>query len=125
MSTNNILFKDLSDKIIDIAFKVHTKLGCSLPEHCYERSLIIEFNKQYIPCVHQKRYDVFYDDEQVGHFFTDIVVDNKIILELKSHEAITSNHYAQLFTYLRTTKLHVGYILNFGSKCLLFKRLVI
>jgi len=126
MSNNNdILYKELTDQIIGLAFNVHAKIGCALPEHIYERSLCLELTKHNIPHVHQKRYDVYYDDEHVGHFFTDIVVDNKVILELKSDEKITPNHFAQTFTYLRVTKLKVAYIINFGVRQLQFKRLIL
>lgn len=121
----NILFKELTDRIIACAFKVHTKLGCFLPEHCYNRALAYELAIQDIPCIQQQKFDVYYDDTHVGHFFTDIVVDNKVILEIKSSEHITPNHLAQVFTYLRISKLKVGYVLNFGVKSLQFKRLVL
>ena len=124
-NNTNILFKDLSYTIIGIAFKVHSKLGCALPEYCYSRALVHEFIKQDIPHTHQKRHDVNYDCEYVGHFFTDLIIDDKIILELKSDLKITPNHYAQLFTYLRTTHFKVGYIINFGSRHLQFKRLIL
>jgi GxxExxY protein len=124
--TKQILFKDLSDTIIGIAFKVHAKLGSYLPELVYERSMIIELNKQNIPAVHQQRYEVCYDtDEPVGHFYADIVVDNKIILELKSSDKITTNHFAQLYTYLRVSKIKLGYIINFGTRHMQFKRLIL
>ena len=124
--SKQIYYKELSDQIIGIAFKVHAKLGCYLPEHVYERSMVYEFDKQNIPCVHQQKLEVsYYNDQPVGHFFTDIVVDNKIILELKSADKITQNHFAQLYTYLRIAKIKVGYILNFGTRHLKFKRLIL
>ncbi len=122
---NNILYKDLSYTIIGTAFKVHSRLGCALPEYCYSRALVIEFTNLNIPFTHQKRHDVNYNNEYVGHFFTDLIIDDKIILELKSDLNITPNHYAQLFTYLRTTNIKVGYIINFGSRHLQFKRLIL
>src|SRR4030043_722580 len=118
MQDKNIYFKELSYTIIGIAFKVHTKLGCGLPEHCYHHALEAEFSHSHIPFLSQKRHDVYYNDEYVGHFFTDLIIDNKIILELKSDEHITANHESQLFTYLRVCKLKVGYLLNFGVKAL-------
>ena len=121
----NILYKELSDKIIGFAFKIHSKIGCGLPEHVYERSLTHELDNHFIPYVQQKRHDVYYDDEHVGHFFTDIIVNDKIILEPKSVEQITSNHFAQAFTYLRVTKLKLAYVLNFGVRHLQFKRLIL
>ena len=111
--TNNFLYHDLSHQIIGCAFKVQSALGSHLPEHCYEHALILELNKSGIPCVEQQRFEVYYNDAHVGHFFTDVIVDNKIVLELKSDERLTTNHESQLFTYPRVTKLKVGYLLNF------------
>ena len=123
--TNNFFYKDLSHQIIGCAFRVHTALGSHLPEHCYEYALLQEFSKTGIPAVNQQRFEVYYNDAHVGHFFTDIIVDNSIVLELKSDERLSTNHESQLFTYLRVTKLKVGYLLNFGNKSLQFKRLIL
>lgn len=123
--SSDILFKDLSYSIIGACFKIHNRLGCCLPEHCYEFAFIIEFDKLGIPASRQQCFKVLYDDEHVGHFFTDIIVDSKIILEFKSTECITSNHISQLLTYLRGTNIKVGYVINFGVRSLQFKRLIV
>ena len=123
--TKNILFKELSDTIIGIAFKVHTKIGSALPEHCYHHALEQEMLAHSIPYTSQQCHQVYYNGSNVGHFFSDIIVDNKIILELKSSDCITQGYIAQLFTYLRISGLRVGYLLNFGTKSLGFKRLVL
>ena len=125
MSNSYILFKELSFQVIDTCFKVHTALGCGLPEHCYQRSLEIAFTNLSIPFTAQQKHDIQYNDIHVGHFFSDLIIDNKIILELKSDERITFNHESQLITYLKATKLRVGYVINFGVKSLGFKRLII
>jgi len=125
MSDKTIYFKELSSTVIGSAFRVHSKLGCYLPEHCYQHALEIEFQRLNIPFLRQKEHDVYYNEEHVGHFFTDLIIDNSIVLELKSSESITGNHLSQLFTYLRITKIKVGYVLNFGAKHLQFKRLIL
>ena len=86
---------------------------------------MLEFDNNDITYTSEERHLVHYNDVQVGHFFTDLIVDNKIILELKSDERITSSHIAQLFTYLKASKINVGYILAFGSQSLKFKRLIV
>ena len=123
--TKNILFKELSYTILGIAFKVHTKIGAALPEHVQHHALEQELTTSGIPFTSQECHQVYYNGSIVGHFYTDIIVDNKIILELKSDECFTQGHHSQLFTYLRVTGLHVGYLLNFGTKSLSFKRLVL
>ena len=120
-----ILFKDLSYQIIGACFKVHASLGCGLPEICYQNALSVEFKLRSIPYTEQEEFNIFYKDFSCGHFHADFIIDDKIILELKSKESITSDHYAQLFTYLRATKLKVGYIINFKLKSLQFKRLIL
>lgn len=124
-NNNNILFKDLSYKIIGIAFKIHRLLGPGLPEHCHEHALSIELFNLNIPTTFQQHHELFYNNDYVGHFFTDIIVDNKIILELKSDNSITSSHISQLITYLKATRLKVGYVVNFGSLHLQFKRVIL
>ena len=119
------LFKELSYKVIGACFKVHSALGCALPEHCYNRALVYEFERLGIPCSNQVHFPVLYNDLDVGVFYTDLIIDSKIILELKSADKLISNHFAQLFTYLRVTKLKVGYLVNFGTRSLQYKRLIL
>ena len=120
-----LLYHDLSYQVIGICFKVHSTLGAALPEHCYHHALEMELLKADLMFTSNQRLYVYYDNAQVGHFYTDIIVDNKIILELKSDERITSRHESQLFTYLHSTGLRVGYIVNFGTSHLQFKRLIL
>ena len=124
-NSNTILFKELSYIIIGAAFTVHRTLGSGFPEHCYSHALDSEFKRLSIPFTREERFEVYYHDELCGHLITDFIIDSKIILELKSASEISSSHIAQLFSYLRATKLKVGYVLNFGSKSLGFKRLIL
>ena len=68
---------------------------------------------------------VYYNDQPVGHLIPDMVINNKIILEFKSDNSIYPHHISQLFSYLHATKLRVGYVINFGCKSLMFKRLIV
>jgi GxxExxY protein len=123
--TTDILYKELSYIIVGAAFTVHRALGCGFPEACYHHALSIEFTRLAIPFTEEEAFDVFYDSHHCGSLRTDIIVDHKIILELKSADSITPSHIAQLFSYLRCTKVRVGYVLNFGSKSLEFRRLIL
>ena len=125
MTNSNILYRELSHTIIGVAMRIHTRLGAGLPEHCYSRSLALEFDSCNIPYSREFRVDVTYNDQTVGHLIPDLVIDSKIILELKSDQAIYPHHISQLFSYLHATKLHVGYVLNYGVKSLQFKRIII
>ena len=125
MANKNILYRELSHTIIGIAMRVHTKLGAGLPEICYSRSMAIEFDTHSIPYSREFKVIVYYNNEPVGHLIPDIVVDSKIILEFESDNAIYPYHISQIFSYLHATKLHLGYVLNFGYKSLQFKRVII
>lgn len=121
----SIYEKELSDKIIGSAFEVYNKLGKGFLEKVYERALIKELTLNSINAVFQFPIKVQYKGELVGDYFADIIVENKVILELKCCADIDDTHIAQLINYLTATKMKIGYIINFGnSKGLQFKRIV-
>ena len=91
---NKFLFPDLSYKILGITFKVYNKLGCGLPEYCYKIALIIELEKENIKAQKEVITKVYYDNQQIGYFVSDIIVDNKIILELKSIDKLNVKNEA-------------------------------
>ncbi len=109
---SSILYKELSDTIIGVAMRVHTKLGCGLPEVCYSRSMALEFDSHNIPYSREFKVIVSYNDSPVGHLIPDIVVDNKIILEFKRDQDIFPHHISQLFSYLKASRLRLGYVLS-------------
>ena len=117
--------KELSDKVIGCAFEVYNHLGNGYLEKVYERALLKEFDINRIKAISQYPIKVLYKGAIVGDYFADIVVENKIILELKCCNNIDNSHIAQLINYLTATNIKVGYILNFGNdKKLQFKRIV-
>ncbi len=120
-----IIYKDLSYKIIEMALEVHNELGCGFLEKVYENALMILFDKENIPARQQAPADVYFQDKVVGQYFSDILVDNKLILELKTVDVIANIHKAQVLNYLRATGLKLGLILNFGKPRLEYKRLVL
>lgn len=120
-----IIYKDLSYKIIELALEVHNELGCGFLEKVYENALMILFDRENIPARQQAPADVYFQDKVVGQYFADIMVDNKLILELKTVDVIANIHKAQVLNYLRATGLKLGLILNFGKPRLEYKRLVL
>jgi len=117
--------KELSDKIIGCAIEVHKELGEGYLEKVYERALCIEFDYQGIKYKDQVPLRVSYRGQPVGDYIADVIVEEKVLLELKACSAIIPAHEAQLIHYLKVTGLQVGYILNFGCPGLLkFKRIV-
>ena len=111
-----MLYQDLSDKIIKCFYEVYNILGYGFLEKVYENSLYNELKNFGLNCERQKKIDVFYKDNLVGEYYVDIIVEDKIILELKTAEAICEEHEFQLINYLKATEIEVGLLLNFGKK---------
>ena len=121
----NIIYKELSYKIIELALEVHNELGCGFLEKVYENALMILFERERIPSKQQAPVDVYFQERVVGQYFADILVDNKVILELKTVDTIAEVHKAQVLNYLRATGMKLGLILNFAKPSLEYKRLVL
>ena len=119
-----LLYEKITEKIIKSAFEVSNILGNGFLEKVYENALVIELKKQGLKCEVQKPLKVYYKDEEVGLYYADIVVEDKIILELKVAKEISKEHYAQLLNYLKATEFKLGFILNFGQSRLQYKRLI-
>lgn len=110
------LYKELSEKIIICFYKVYNTLGYGFLEKIYEKSLEIELKKNGIRVETQKPIKVYYEGNLVGDYFADMLVEDKIILELKAAEAIIEEHEFQLINYLKATNIEIGLLLNFGKK---------
>jgi len=106
---------ELTKFIIGAAYKVHNKLGCGFLEMIYEKCLLIELQKAGIQCESQKPIKVFYDDMLVGEFNADILVEQKLIIELKAVSEINKIHEVQLVNYLNATRINDGLLINFGT----------
>ena len=117
-------YEKLTEKIIGGAYRVYNKLGFGFLESVYEKCLMIELRKAGIKAVSQAAIVVGYDDEVVGEFVADIVVEGTIIVELKSVRRIALSHEIQLVNYLVATGKDVGLLLNFGESKVEVKRKV-
>ncbi len=112
----------ITSKIIAAAFKVHNTLGFGFLEKVYENALRIELLKQGLSVVQQAPLSVFYENEMVGDFHTDLLVEGCIIVELKSVRKLVEEHEVQLVNYLTATKTDIGLLLNFGPTKVEVKR---
>ena len=110
-----LLYEDLSNKIIRAYYNVLDNLGEGFLEKVYENAMCIELEEMGIPFEQQKAMSVTYKGHIIGDYVADIVVDNKIILELKAIPLLTTKNTAQLINYLAITGHKVGYLLNFGE----------
>ena len=107
---------ELSKIIVDLCFKIHTGLGAGLFESVYEEVLAYELTKNKIEFKRQIIVPVIYDNLKMDiGFRADIIVDNKVILELKSVDSILPVHKKQLLTYLKLTGLKLGLLINFNE----------
>ncbi len=117
-------YEELTEKIIGCAYRVYNKMGFGFLESVYEKCLLIELKKEGLQAESQKDIAVNYENEVVGEFKADIVVEDTIILELKSVKQITQAYEVQLVNYLVATGRPVGLILNFSEQKVEVKRKV-
>ena len=115
---------DLTEKIIGRAYHVYNKMGFGFLESVYEKCLLIDLKKARLKAEAQHPITVFYDDEVVGEFEADVIVEDAVILELKSVRRVVKAHEVQLVNYLTATKKDVGLIINFGERKVEIKRKV-
>jgi len=109
-------YKKLTEKIIRIFYRVYNNLGYGFLEKIYENAMMIEFKKEGIFAVAQFAIKVFYEGEVMGEYYADILVDNKVVVEIKAAKHLVEENEAQLLNYLKATDIEVGLLLNFGIK---------
>lgn len=115
---------ELTERIIGCAYRVHNRLGFGFLESVYENCMMIELAKQGLAVKRQCPISVYYDDVVVGEFVADIIVEDTIILELKSLRQIAPAHEIQLVNYLTATQRDLGLLLNFAERRVEVKRKV-
>ena len=108
-------YKEITEKVIGCAFRVYNKMGFGFLESVYEKCMQIELNKVGLNAESQKPITVLYDDKIVGEFIADLVIEDILIVELKSVKKIIKIHEMQLVNYLVATGKPVGLIINFGE----------
>lgn len=118
-----MLYRELTQKIIGCAFRVHTHLGNGFQEVIYQRALEIEMQKQFVNFVREFDMQIYYDGVLIGSRRVDFLIDKKISVELKALICLENVHLAQAMNYLEAYNLEVGLLKNFGAKSLEFKRL--
>ncbi len=115
---------ELSEKIIAAAFEISNVLGVGFLEKVYENALIIELNKRGIKTQQQAPLKVHYKGELVGDYFADILVEDKIIIELKTVKEFDSFHLAQCLNYLKITGYKLCLLINFSKPRVEIKRII-
>lgn len=119
-----ILYKELSYKIIGLAMEVHRELGYGFLEKVYENALMILLEENNIKVEQQKQIIIKFHGKEIGNYVSDLLVEEKIIIELKVATKIKNFHKAQVANYLKATGKKLGIIINFGTEKLEFERVV-
>lgn len=122
--SEELLYGDLTYKLIGLGMQVHRTLGHGYLEKVYENSLMVLFRKSGIFAEQQVPIKVRFEGEIVGDYFVDILIEQKVILELKVADRITTIHKAQTLNYLKATGLELALILNFGGPSFEHHRLI-
>ena len=108
------LHSELTGKIIKAFYNVYNELGYGFLEKVYEKAMLIELDGLGLECSAQHSIKVYYDGHEVGEYYADILVENKLIIELKAVEEINDVHLAQTLTYLKLSGCKLGLLMNFN-----------
>ena len=117
-----LLYSELTHSIIGCAFEVINELGAGFLESVYENAMLIALASAGHAVVSQQPVTVHFRDRPVGDFYADLLVEEKVIVELKAVKALAPEHEAQVINYLNATGIQVGLLINFGNPRLEFKR---
>ena len=112
----HLLQNELTSLILKTFYEVYNELGYGFLEKVYKNALLIELKNKGLEVTSNEKVKVYYKGENVGDYYTDIIVNNTVILELKAAECIVEAFENQLLNYLRGTDCEVGLLLNFGKK---------
>lgn len=116
--------EELSGRIISCVIRVHQTLGPGYSEPIYKRAMLIELRKQNLNFECEKEVTIFYDGVEIGRYRIDLVVEGKLIVELKVAEALGKAQYAQLRSYLAATGLNIGLLVNFAGERADYRRVI-
>ena len=120
----DIIYKELTYQIIGSAMEVHKVLGNGFLEKVYENALFYEMKSKGMDIKAQQPIEITYKGQVVGNYVTDLIVNDRVIIELKAVERLTEVHEAQTINYLMATKYPIALLINFGAKSLEYKRFI-
>lgn len=120
----NYVHSNLTEKIIGLAYDVYNGLGSGFLEKVYENALTTKLHKLGLIVAQQAPVNVYFEGELVGEYFADLLVNGKVIVELKAVSELSKIHEVQLVNYLKATGLKVGLLINFGEKVKVIRRVV-
>ncbi|MDB5283584.1 MAG: 3 family protein [Bacteroidota bacterium] len=115
MAEENYKHSEITEKVIEAFYKVYNTLGYGFLEKVYENAMVIELKKMGLDAVAQHPISVFYSEKEVGVYFADLLVEDCVLVELKTAKDIATENEAQLINYLKATKIEIGLLMNFGK----------
>jgi GxxExxY protein len=124
MAIEDLKYNAVTQKIIGCAMKVHSYFGSGFPEVVYKRTLTIELQKIGLNYQTEVEKDIYYEDVFIGKRRLELIIEDKILIELKAIKEVGKSCYNQVINYLKIFGLEVGLLLNFGTDSLQFKRFV-
>lgn len=120
----DLIYPELSYRIVRVLFEVYNKIGPGHHEKYYQKAVSLSLKKEGLVFSEQVYTPLTFHDSKIGSYFLDFLIDNKIILEIKKGDRFSKNNIEQIMSYLRIHKLKLGIIANFGREQLKFKRIV-
>jgi GxxExxY protein len=120
---SNLLHKGITDSILKTYFAVYNHLGYGFLEKVYQNAMYLELKSLGYKVEAQKPIKVYFKNQLVGEYYSDLLIEDKVIVELKACELLMNAHSAQLMNYLKATEIEVGLLLNFGEEAE-FKRMI-
>ena len=111
-----LLHRGITEAILKVYFEVYNELGSGFLEKVYQNAMYFELKEKGFKVEAQKQIKVYFKKQLVGEYFSDLLVEDKVIVELKAIEMLMDVHMAQIMNYLKATEIEVGLLLNFGEE---------
>ncbi|MFA6159862.1 MAG: GxxExxY protein [Parcubacteria group bacterium] len=121
---NTLIYPELSYEIIGILYDIHNELGNKYQEKYYQRAIEIEFIDKKISFKKELPANLVYKGNKIGKYFLDFLIENKIILEIKTTDSFKVRDFKQVSAYLKNTNMHLGILANFRTEKLTYKRIL-
>lgn len=112
----DLLHGSITDSILKVYYEVYNELGAGFLEKVYQNAMYFELIARGYKVEAQKQIKVYFKKQLIGDYFADLLVENKVIVELKACELLMNVHVAQTMNYLKATEIEVGLLLNFGEE---------
>ncbi len=119
----SLLNQSITNTILKVYYEVYNELGHGFLEKVYQNAMYLEVKARGLKVESQKEIKVYFKQQLVGEYYSDLILENKVIIELKATEVLMNAHVAQTINYLKATPIEIGMLLNFGSEPE-FKRLI-